>query len=82
MYKHVWLCVVVMIERSGEKVCVVVGHMKEVDFSILVTSNKVSLNNLESVGMTKIIWGIGLTVLHIKNTWSVLFLDSLSATMW
>ena len=38
---------------------------------ILVTSDKV---NFESVGMTKIIWGIGLTC-------SVLFLNSLSATM-
>ena len=54
---------------------------EEVDFSVLVTSDKVSLSNLEKVGMTKIIWGIGLTVLHIRNTWSVSFLDSLSATM-
>ena len=54
---------------------------EEVDFSVLVTSDKVSLSNLESMGMTKIIWGIGLTVLHIRNTWSVSFLDSLSATM-
>ena len=54
---------------------------EEVDFSVLVTSDNVSLSNLESVGMTKIIWGIGLTVLHVRNTWSVSFLDSLSATM-
>ena len=53
---------------------------EEVDFSVLVTSDKVSLSNLESVGMTKIIWGIGLTVLHIRNIWSMLLLDSLSAT--
>ena len=70
-----------MVVCSGEKGVCSGRSYEEVDFFVLVTSDKVSLSNLESVGMTKIIWGISLTVLHIRNTWSVSFLDSLSGTI-
>ena len=71
-----------------------VGHYEEVDFAVLITCDKVSLSNLGKCGdsqsspLGEIIWGIeegnGVGRLDSlacdRNTWSVSFLDSLSAT--
>ena len=73
-----------------------VGHYEEVGFAVLVTSDKVSLSNLESAEMTNLVpWGDHLVDRldgpdHLgdrldspahQDSWSVSFLDNLSVIM-